>query len=156
MNHALHNACQDDALWKELAERKWGARVQDLAAGSVPKGGWQAWCRHRMQSIHLPPSPLALIQEHFHDPWLHIAACLLCSRTTGGPIVREAIMQLLARWPNPSALLDAAAGDVLAAMHPLGLQAQRYTALTSMSHDFIATNWDGEWVGRDDSCRAAL
>lgn len=59
---------------------------------------------------------------HLADPWRHIAACLLCSRTTGGPVVREAMTGLLARWPSPSALLDARAGEVLEAMHPLGLQ----------------------------------
>ena len=131
-------ALQDEALWKELAEQKWGPRVRELAQ---PEGSWLAWCKQRMALVSLPHSPLDLVQETYHDPWRHLAACLLCSRTTGGPTVRAAVTGLLARYPSPSALLDAPEAEVRAALHPLGLGAVRYAALVSLSHEFLASDW---------------
>ena len=48
------------------------------------------------------------MQEHYQEcPWQHIVACLLCSRTTGGLLVRDAIRRFLLLFPTPSAVLDA-------------------------------------------------
>ena len=131
---------QDDGLWRSLAERKWGRRVQDLA--DVAPGGWQAWCTFRMTARAMPASPLGLLQEEFPDPWPHLACCLLCSRTTGGPAVRGAVHAFLRRYPSPSALLDGARGEALEALRPLGLQEQRHAALAHMSAGFLASGWD--------------
>lgn len=54
-------------------------------------------------------SPLDLCQEHYPQPWHHIAACIMCSRTGAGPAVRAALAFVLHAWPTPSALLHACA-----------------------------------------------
>ena len=55
-----------------------------------------------------PASAHPAVQEHYQEcPWQHIVACLLCSRTTGGPAVRDAIRRFLHLFPTPSAVLDA-------------------------------------------------
>jgi hypothetical protein len=51
--------------------------------------------------------------------------------------VRQAITSLLDELPTPSALLDADTGRLLQLLHPLGLQAVRYSALREMSKDFL-------------------
>lgn len=88
-----------------------------------------------------PKSPLDLGQEQFPDPWSHLVCCILCSRTTGGPVIRSTIKHFISCWPTPSAVLAAAEGDLAAAINPLGLQLNRIKALKSMSHDFLANDW---------------
>lgn len=52
---------QDDLLWRQLAENKWGTAVRDLAR--VPRGGWRAWAMHRLCRASAPGlSPLDLVQ----------------------------------------------------------------------------------------------
>lgn len=51
---------QDDLLWRQLAEQKWGPRVRQLAR--VEPGGWAAWTRHRLSATSSPLSPLDLVQ----------------------------------------------------------------------------------------------
>lgn len=132
---APRRPAQDDSLWRTLAERKWGHRATELP--TVPPGGWRAWVQHRTNLVSLPPSPLHLIQEAYPDPWQHIACCVLCSRTSGGPAVRQAIAALLQRLPSPSAVLDAEEADVRELLHPLGLQDTRFAALRALSRDFL-------------------
>ena len=139
---AHSHTTQDDAVWQQLARSKWGERVPQLAAWVEP-GGWRAFAVQRLASASpAAPSPLDLIQELYTDPWQHLVVCLSCSRTTGGPAVREAIAALLARWPTPSALLGAPQAHLLEALHAVGLQAIRLAALTAMSRDFLATAWE--------------
>ncbi|PSC72795.1 DNA glycosylase isoform A [Micractinium conductrix] len=131
---------RDDDLWRELALRKWGPSVRQLA--EVPPGGWAAWTKHRLCAASHPPSPLDLIQEHFTDcPFQHMVACVLCSRTTGGPVVRQAIQLFLLLYPTPSDVLAAGDDSLLAVMHPLGLGASRLAAVRSIAHGFLATDW---------------
>lgn len=136
-NRSFSQQLKDDCVWRALAERKWGGtRVPELTARVRP-GGWKAFCQHRISLASLPPSPLNLVQELYPDPWQHLAACLLCSRTTGGSAVRGAIAALLAALPTPSAVLDASKEALWELLHPLGLQAARCSALRNMSRDFL-------------------
>lgn len=55
------SAPQDDLLWCQLAEQKWGRHVRELA--QVEPGGWAAWTKHRLSATSPRPlSPLDLVQ----------------------------------------------------------------------------------------------
>jgi adenine-specific DNA glycosylase len=94
-----------------------------------------------MNLTSAPKSPLDLGQEQFPDPWSHLVCCILCSRTTGGPLIRATIRNFIAQWPSPSAVLSATEDDLVEAINPLGLQLNRIKALKSMSNDFLAKDW---------------
>lgn len=51
---------QDDEVWRELAEHKWGPAVRQLAR--VQPGQWAAWVKHRLGTASSPLSPLDLVQ----------------------------------------------------------------------------------------------
>ncbi|KAI3435504.1 hypothetical protein D9Q98_001570 [Chlorella vulgaris] len=137
----LNKQLQDDDLWRLLAEAKWGSCVPKLA--SVAPGGWAAWTRHRLAaSSSSLLSPLDLVQEHYQEcPFQHMVACLLCSRTTGGPVVRQAIRCFLERFSTPTAILTATDSSMLEVLNPLGLQATRLAAVQGVARDYIASDW---------------
>ena len=62
----------------------------------------------------------------------------LCSRTTGGPTIRNAILGFLDANPTPSAVLGASSRELEECIGPLGLMEVRRKALQQMSHDFFA------------------
>ena len=62
-----------------------------------------------------------------------------CSRTSGGLIVRSSVADFFHAWPTPSAVIAAEARDIVAAIRPLGMQAQRVEALKRMSTAFATT-----------------
>ena len=62
----------------------------------------------------------------------------LCSRTTGGPTIRNAILGFLDAYPTPSAVLGASNRELEECIGPLGLMEVRRKALQRMSHDFFA------------------
>ena len=66
------------------------------------------------------------------------ALIYLCSRTTGGPTIRKAILGFLDAYPTPSAVLGASDKELEVCIGPLGLQEVRRKALQRMSHDFFA------------------
>lgn len=66
---------QDDSVWRKLAANKWGAAALVLYKGHA---SWMAYTKHRMCLKGTPPSPLALVQEAYADPWQHLVCCLLC------------------------------------------------------------------------------
>lgn len=76
---------------------------------SAPRGSRNLLSATALQpaSTCLPPPLLALVQEHYPDPYQHLVACVLCSRTTGGPAVRHAIQLFLELYPTPSEVLAA-------------------------------------------------
>ncbi len=63
---------------------------------------------------------------------------LACSRTTGGPTIRAAILGFLEAYPTPSAVLEAHDEELEICIGPLGLQEVRRKALQRMSHEFFA------------------
>lgn len=130
---------RDDEVWRELAEHKWGPAVRQLAR--VQPGQWAAWVKHRLGTASSPLSPLDLVQERYPDPYQHLVACVLCSRTTGGSAVRQAIRLFLELHPTPSAALAAQSNSLLEVMHPLGLPDTRLAAVRGIARDFLATDW---------------
>jgi hypothetical protein len=134
---------------------------------------------------------LHLGQERYADPWQHITCCVLCSRTSGGSTIHNAIAEFFANLPTPTAVLAApgacmlvlrgvhaalassacvsardtarlatralrpptptlptaaaprapADDALLQLLHPLGLQASRLSAVTSIAHAFLATDF---------------
>ena len=56
--------------------------------------------------------------------------------------MRAAIMDVLSRWPTPSAVLNAQEGELIEAINPLGLQLNRIKALRCMSRDFLEEDWE--------------
>ncbi|KAL4432866.1 hypothetical protein ABPG77_008192 [Micractinium sp. CCAP 211/92] len=135
----LARMMRDDEVWRELAEHKWGPAVRQMAR--VQPGQWAAWVKHRLGASSSPLSPLDLVQEHYPDPYQHLVACVLCSRTTGGPAVRHAIQLFLELYPTPSEVLAARQSSMLEVMHPLGLPETRLAAVTGIARDFLATDW---------------
>lgn len=136
-----------DPLWRTLAIKKWGHRVEELAGCRVVSGGWMSYCKRRCSMRSIPQSPLSLIQELYTDPWQHLTCCLLCTRTTGGEAIRGAITTFLHLYPSPSAVLDEPREVLLEVIHPLGLQDMRLKAILAMSTDFLAKV--GVFVKRD-------
>ncbi len=56
----MHCTLQDDLLWRQLAEQKWGPHVRQLA--QVAPGGWAAWTTRRLSHSSRAVSPLDLVQ----------------------------------------------------------------------------------------------
>ena len=69
---------------------------------------------------------------------LTVSCVRQCSRTTGGPTIRNAILGFLEAFPTPSAVLEASDKELEVVIGPLGLQEVRRKALQRMSYDFFA------------------
>jgi hypothetical protein len=140
----LAQLVKDDELWKALALKTWGPAVETLSVS--PQTTWHAYCRHRLPCVGSPPSstvsPLNLIQELYPDPFRLIASCIMCSRTSGGSIVRDVVAAVFATWPTPSELMAARESELAAVIYPLGLPAVRVRALRELSRDFLVLNWE--------------
>eukprot|EP00884_Botryococcus_braunii_P016891 jgi/Botrbrau1/3886/Bobra.0183s0107.1 len=138
----ISEVLKDDRMWREIAMKKWGCKVCELAKGRCLENGWAPYCKHRLSFVTNVPSPLNLIQEDFSDPWEHLVCCLLCSRTSGSAIVKETILGFLAAFPTPTAVLEADPKALKEAINPVGLQDIRCKALRAMSDGFLSTDWE--------------
>mmetsp|Transcript_31193 Transcript_31193/g.80080 ORF Transcript_31193/g.80080 Transcript_31193/m.80080 type:complete len:282 (-) Transcript_31193:32-877(-) len=134
----LGQLTRSDSLWKKVAVGKWG----DLASEQSAAGTWFEYCRARLSFRAVAPSPFALIQERYVDPWQHLVCCLCCCRTSGSEVVATAIEDLLAAFPTPSAVVGADEALLKAALRPVGLQDSRCKALQRMSRDFLLRAWE--------------
>jgi len=102
---------------------------------------WYGYYRQRSSCFPDRPaqiSHLDLIQEQYAtDPYRLLTVCILCSRTSGGYLVRTTAGQFLDRYPTPTAVLEeedmAAMAELL---HPLGLNRER--TMKRFVHDFLA------------------
>jgi len=123
-----------DEEWRAEAVRRWGERVP----AALPSGAsWHDYVSSR-QTSPPPPSDLELIQELYaHDAWSLLAACVLMSRVSSQSTKSTALAAFFALAPTPSALLDAEASSLQAAMHPLGLFDNRLKALIAVSERFL-------------------
>jgi hypothetical protein len=121
-----------------------GAATAGAARRPLP---WRAYYTFRCSVWDAPPSPLGLIQERYaRDPWRLLAACLLCSRTSGSAVVHATVAAFFAAYPTPSSVLEAAATPgglaVLGALlHPLGLH--REAVLPRTARGFLSQGWTG-------------
>eukprot|EP00775_Hariotina_reticulata_P003603 gene3603-biopygen5299 len=141
---ALKELVADDTFWRDLAEAKWGPAVLELkplAVSSDKIMSWQSYCCKRMCLKSTRQSPLQLVQEQYTDPWQHIVACTLCSRTSGSGIIRQVISSFFQVFPTPTAVLTADPADIVSVIHPLGLQPSRLAAVRSVSRGFLSTDW---------------
>ena len=61
------------------------------------------------------------MQEHYcRDPWRVLVACVLCSRTSGGPTIRNTLAAFLADYPTPTDVIRGDLDRMAALLHPLG------------------------------------
>ena len=141
--HGKVLTCQvaNSRVWKEFAVPRWGAACELLSLGV--HDDWYRYYRQRSSSFPNRPvqiSHLDLIQEHYAaDPYKLLTVCILCSRTSGGYLVRTTARQFLEQYPTPTAVLyeeDMAAMAQL--LHPLGLNRER--TMKRFVRDFL-TPW---------------
>eukprot|EP00898_Chlorokybus_atmophyticus_P001680 jgi/Chlat1/2512/Chrsp175S02375 len=148
---------QDSSLWRTLAVHHFGTAVLEGSAGNCKtlhtcasrtsqsniECSWRQFYLHRVSHCTAlrTTSPLDLIQEHYTDPWQHIACCLLCSRTSGGQGVGDVITHILEAHPNATAVLQADVDTLRGTLDMLGLQDVRMKALQAMSHSFLHDDW---------------
>eukprot|EP00882_Tetradesmus_deserticola_P011744 GHRQ01012425.1.p1 GENE.GHRQ01012425.1~~GHRQ01012425.1.p1 ORF type:complete len:260 (+),score=89.85 GHRQ01012425.1:919-1698(+) len=86
-------------------------------------------------------SPLCLLQEAYHDPWMHITCCVLCSRTSGSATVRCCIARFFEAFPSPTACLQGCPDAMASLLHPLGLSQARLPAVRAVAQGFLGTDW---------------
>lgn len=90
---------------------------------------WYGYYRHRSSSFSGRPkqiSHLDLIQEQYGtDPYKLLTACILCSRTSGGYIIRTVVHDFLQKYPTPTDVIEANITVMAEELHPLGLNRER-------------------------------
>ncbi|KAL7538117.1 hypothetical protein ACHAXR_010363 [Thalassiosira sp. AJA248-18] len=134
--------CHNERLWKSFAIVRWGHCVplglsnhngdanainetHDLTINAIT---WYQYFRHRSSSWKRPAqiSQLDLIQEHYaDDPYRLLTACILCSRTSGGALIRKVVHDFLEKYPTPSAVIDGDISAMAKELHSLGLNRER-------------------------------
>jgi len=140
-NRRMRDVYADPFVWRKIAERKFGRHV-DRVPAEVGAADWKRYCTRRMSFVSREVSPLALIQEQFTDPFSHLMACALCSRTSGSELIHRTICDTIRSFPNPSAVLDADDGDICARILPLGLSETRLRTLRSLAEGFLLTDFE--------------
>ena len=164
-NRVLSSLVTSSRVWKVFAVQRWGkacaqsvsdADSSDPAAIAFNAGDeddvlspssaspWYGYYRQRCSSFPKRPkqiSHLDLIQEHYaSDPYRLLTVCILCSRTSGGYLVRNTAGQFLEKYPTPTSVLEEKDIDAMAKLlHPLGLNRER--TMKRFVHDFL-----GPWA----------
>lgn len=109
---------------------------------SVPSSLWYNYYRHRSSyalSANLPKSTLLLIQEDYAtDPYKLLSACILCSRTSGGPLIRNIVEDFFNHYPTPTDVCEADGATLEEELLPLGLHRER--TIQRFAKDFLG-NW---------------
>ncbi|CAM9522419.1 unnamed protein product, partial [Ectocarpus fasciculatus] len=83
---------------------------------------WLAFYLRRVGHRVAPPSPLNLLQEHYtEDAYRLLSCCILCSRTSGGDTVKDAVAAFFDACPTPTSVLAADLGELRKTLLPLGL-----------------------------------
>jgi hypothetical protein len=146
----------EDRVFRSFSVRRWGVHVLDdddedkvgaaassASASSSPPFSWRSYYAHRSSTWVCPASPQGLFQEDVgSDPWKLIASCVLSSRTSGGPAVREAVAAFFEAYPTPSAVLEADPIELEALLFPLGLHRERIIPRTATG--FLSRAWTGQ------------
>mmetsp|Transcript_34419 Transcript_34419/g.83261 ORF Transcript_34419/g.83261 Transcript_34419/m.83261 type:complete len:273 (-) Transcript_34419:574-1392(-) len=118
---------ENERLWNAFAIDRWGGGVSVCE----PNASWYRYYRHRCSSWKLRPasqgtSHLDLVQECYaSDPYHLLTACILCSRTSGGPLIRTVVRDFLSKYDTPTKVLDADLSAMGKELHPLGLKRER-------------------------------
>ena len=139
-------------LWKSFAVDRWGHGILNSTTVNTNEDNntsWLQYYRHRCSSWKLEPvqiSPLDLIQEQFaHDPYCLLTACILCSRTSGGPVIRKVVHDFLTKYPTPTDVVNADINIMANELHPLGLNRER--VMKRFAVDFLNQDWTGNVIG---------
>lgn len=174
MKHAHEGECSGDSilasrLWKSFAINRWGNRValanssndDDYDSSSSSSIAWYEYYKHRCSSswellrpaLQEGVSHLDLIQEQYaHDPYRLLTACILCSRTSGGPTIRKVVHDFLEKYSNPTSVIDADITIMARELHPLGLNRER--VMRRFAKDFLRMEWTGGDVTALHGCGA--
>ena len=127
------------AYFRQEAVRRWGERVP--AADTVGADwDWEAYLLSRL-STPPPPAPpgVALLQERFCGCcWRLLVSCTLMSRVSSAAVKDVALPAFFARYPTPTAALEADPPDVLKILAPLGLFPNRMRSVVEVSRCFLA------------------
>jgi len=116
--------------WRAEAERRWGDKVPSME-------DYESYVRSRLPTPP-PPSDLQLLQEFYSaDIWRLCVACSLMSRVSSHDVKSRTIAAFFARYPTPSAALDADPEELKAILHPLGLFPNRAKSLAAISQRFL-------------------
>ncbi|CAN0571629.1 unnamed protein product, partial [Laminaria digitata] len=68
------------------------------------------------------PPPLRRTQEHYGgDAYRLLSCCILCSRTSGGKTVRDAVERFFELCPTPTSVMSADLAELRETLLPLGL-----------------------------------
>ena len=95
-------------VWNVFAVQRWGAACASLEMGDDDDTSTSWYRYYRQRSSCFPNRPaqishLDLIQEHYAaDPYKLLTVCILCSRTSGGYLVRTTARQFLEQYPTPT------------------------------------------------------
>ena len=166
-NKVFSSLVTSSRVWKVFANQRWGkacaqfisdadssdpaatgtsrnAGEEDDAPSPSSASPWYGYYRQRCSSFPNRPkqiSHLDLIQEHYaSDPYRLLTVCILCSRTSGGYLVRTTAGQFLEKYPTPTSVLEEEDMDAMAKLlHPLGLNRER--TMKRFVHDFL-----GPWT----------
>lgn len=132
----------NDRLWKTYSIRRWGRGVESETGEDGDNDAHPSihyrYFRHRSSSGRRckERSHLDLIQETYADcPYRLLTACILCSRTSGGPTIRKVVHDFLAKYSSPTAVIDADMSTMAAELHALGLNRER--TMKRFAHDFL-------------------
>ncbi|KAG5189244.1 hypothetical protein JKP88DRAFT_302431 [Tribonema minus] len=109
--------------------------------GAAPKP-WSAYYLRRVSHVAARPplSPLDLVQErHARNAFTLLASVQLCSRTSGGALVRGVIDAFMELYPTPQSVLSADAAALRALLLPLGLNRER--TLARFALEFATKPW---------------
>ena len=122
----------DAARWRKEAIRLWGTR-----AGECETDDWEGYVASRAAAPG-PTSPEPLLQEHYaDDPWKLLVACALMSRVSSHETKIRCIEGFFELCPNPTAFLEADAGDVEPVIKSLGLFDDRYPTLVNLTSAWL-------------------
>jgi len=116
--------------------------LTSLQSSSATSSLWYNYYRHRSSyasSANLPKSTLLLIQEDYAtDPYKLLSACILCSRTSGGPLIRNIVEDFFNHYPTPTDVCEADCATLEEELLPLGLHRER--TIQRFAKDFLG-NW---------------
>ncbi|CAM9650756.1 unnamed protein product, partial [Discosporangium mesarthrocarpum] len=122
--------------FKAISVARWGSLCIRRESPTVD---WKFYLRrigHRAPAT----SSLNLIQECFSEDAYHLlGCCILCSRTSGGQVIRETIARFFKEYPTPTAVIEADQGALRQLLLPLGLN--REVTIKRFADGFLSLSW---------------
>ncbi|CAN0399106.1 unnamed protein product, partial [Ectocarpus sp. 8 AP-2014] len=111
----------------------------DSGGGDGPD--WLAFYLRRVGHRAARASPLNLLQEHYtEDAYRLLSCCILCSRTSGGDTVKDAVKAFFEACPTPTSVLAADLGELRKTLLPLGLNS-RELIIKRFAEGFLTSSW---------------